>query len=152
MDHATTLKTLAHLIEACHDGHDGYQAAAHAVEDMATKKRLGRYAIERRGFGEVLATEVERLGGRPPERGTLKGAAHRGFLQLMDTARHPSPERILAECVRGETEAMRAYDAALPKLPPHIRSVAEEHLGRIAEVREEIREATTQGGPGGVDG
>ena len=149
MDHATTLRTLARLVAVCRDGHDGYRAAAHAIPEMEMKKRLGRYASERRGFGEVLAREMERLGGRAPARGTVRGAAHRGFLQLLDSVRHPAPERVLAECVLGETEAYRAYDDALRRLPPGIRSVAEEQRERIAEIRDELRDAAVQGGAGG---
>ena len=141
MERTTVISTLNTLIEACQDGHAGYQVAAHGVTNMQVKKELGHLARERRQFEEELRAHIERLGGKPRERGTVTGALHRGWMQLKEQFGHPTPADMLRECTRGETACIKDYGEALEKgLPDDVRDIVSQQLGRINAARDRLAE------------
>jgi len=146
MEQSAVISTLNTLIEACQDGHAGYQVAAHGVTSMDVKRELGHLAKERRQFEEELRAHIERLGGKPRERGTVTGALHRGWMQLKEQFGHPTPADMLRECTRGEVACIRDYSEALAKgLPDDVRSVVSQQLGRINAARDRLLEMGREG-------
>lgn len=131
---------LNRLIETCNDGSQGYEAAAQTVQDLKLKQILRRLALERRAFLEELRQEVVRLGGKPIDHGTLRGALHRGWMHAT-SAGAASASGILREVAFGERTSYKHYEDALRKeLPEDLKSLVAHHCLRIARVRDLIRE------------
>ena len=131
---------LNRLIETCNDSSHGYETAAQAVRDLKLKQILRRLAIERRAFEEELRQEVVRLGGKPINHGTLRGALHRGWMHATRAGSF-SAGGVLDEVAFGERTSYKHYEDALRKeLPPDLKSLVAHHCLRIAQVRELIRE------------
>jgi uncharacterized protein (TIGR02284 family) len=134
------ISMLNRLIETCNDGSQGYEAAAQTVHDLKLKRILRRLALERRTFLEELRQEVVRLGGRPIDHGTLRGALHRGWMHAT-SAGAPTASGVLKEVAFGERTSYKHYEDALRKdLPADLKSLVAHHCLRIARVRELIRE------------
>jgi len=146
MEQSAVISTLNTLIEACQDGHAGYQVAAHGVTNMEIKKALGHLARERRQLEDDLRSQIERLGGKPRERGTVTGALHRGWMQLKEQFGHPTPADMLRECTRGEASCIRNYNEALSRgLPDDLRNMVSQQLGRITAARDRLLEMGREG-------
>ena len=140
MEQPALVSLLNELLDAVEDAHAGYQVAAQGLKDMKMKRALGQIALERKGFGEELRTEIVRRGTAPRQRGTVAGALHRGWIQLKELG-GASPATILEECGRGEAAAIRLYKESLAKdLPPEVRKIVALHLDRITAAREKILE------------
>ncbi len=140
MEQPALIPILNELLETLEDAHAGYQVAAQGIKDMKLKRALGQIALERKGFGEEVRTEIVRRGANPPGHGTVAGALHRGWIQLKELGR-AAPATILEECGRGEAASIRLYKEALAKdLPPEVRKTVAVHLDRITAAREKILE------------
>ncbi|MHC4492809.1 MAG: ferritin-like domain-containing protein [Planctomycetota bacterium] len=114
---------LNRLIETCNDGSHGYETAAQTVHDLKLKQILRRLALERRAFLEELRQEVVRLGGKPINHGTLRGALHRGWMHTT-SARASSAGGVLKEIAFGERTSHKHYEDALRKeLPADLKSL-----------------------------
>ncbi len=132
------VKVLNQLIATCLDGENGYRQAADGVKIGELKTLLSSYSAQRARFAVELRAEVERLGGRPAENGSLAAALHRGWTSLKSlVAGHPECG-ILAECERGESVADKVYaEAAQAELPPPTRAL-------LSRQRQQIQEALTR--------
>jgi len=127
------------LIETCHDGHRGYQAAAQQAGGMDLKRMFGKLALERKQFADELGRKIDRHVGTPHDHGTISGALHRGFIGLMGNVRTLSAADILRECVRGEAVAIKHYEDALEgDLPEDVMELAGRQLAHIAEARNRL--------------
>lgn len=152
MEQSALISTLNHILDALEDAHAGYQVAAQGIKDMKVKRALGQIALERKGFGEAVRTEIVRRGAAPPGHGTFKGALHRGWITLKELG-HAAPGTILEECSRGEAASIKIYKDALAKdLPEDVRTTVALQLERITAARErilELRRSTVDvaGGP-----
>ena len=101
------------LIRTLKDGEEGFRIAADALRDEQIEELFRRYVEQRRRFAGELRREIERLGGKPGNTGTLTGAAHRGWINIKAAVTGGQEEAIIAECERGEDAAKRAYEEAL---------------------------------------
>ena len=152
MEQPALISVLNELLDAVEDAHAGYQVAAQGLKDMRMKRALGQIALERKGFGEELRTEIVRRGTAPRQRGTVAGALHRGWIQLKELG-GASPATILEECGRGEAAAVRLYKEALARdLPSDVRKIVAIQLDRVSAAREKVLElrrstADAEGGP-----
>lgn len=127
------------LLQTCLDAHDGYQAAAHHVDNMDVKRLFGRFALERKRFADELALAIESLGGAPRERGSVAGALHRGWIELTSEMDVPLRGDVLKECVRGEGLSVGHYEAALSRgLPAEARRLVERQLRSIVEAVDRV--------------
>jgi uncharacterized protein (TIGR02284 family) len=131
---------LNRLIEICNDGSQGYETAAQTVHDLKLKQMLRRLALERRAFEAELRQEVVRLGGKPINHGTLRGALHRGWMHATG-AGASSAGGVLKEIAFGERTSFKHYEEVLRReLPADLQSLVAHHCLRIAQVRDLIRE------------
>ena len=138
---ATTTALLNSLIEMCHDGHRGYQAAAQQAGSMELKRLLGKFALERRMFAEELGRKIDRKTGTPHNHGTVAGALHRGYIGLMGNIRDLSPAEVLSECARGEEVCVRRFEEVLKSgLPEDTAQLVTAQLRHVAEARDRMRE------------
>ena len=136
-DHALRL-----LIEVCHDGWRGYNAAAAAVGSAELRRLFERFAAERAQIAEQLARKLGRP-ARAPDHGTFGAVLHRGWLNLV--AAGGSTAAILRECTRGETAALRQFEEVLAHdLPDEIAALVRVECERVLDARNRIAELAAE--------
>jgi uncharacterized protein (TIGR02284 family) len=118
------VESLNDLLENSRDGELGFKEAAEHTRTPELKALLERRAGDCRTAAEELQAQIAQLGGKPDERGTVSGAAHRVWLNIRSLFGGASDETILSECERGEDAAVARYRKALKqKLPPDIHAL-----------------------------
>jgi uncharacterized protein (TIGR02284 family) len=118
------IETLNDLLENSRDGELGFKEAAQHSRTADLKALLDRRAAHCRAAAEELQAQIARLGGKPDERGTVSGAAHRVWLNIRSLFGGASDETILSECERGEDAAVARYRKALKQnLPADIHAL-----------------------------
>ena len=127
------------LLEICHDGESGFEAAANAVSNASVKAELMQYSGQRAEFAAELEKAVQELGEAPSTGGTIAGALHRGWMKLSKTA-GSSDHAILSNCERGEDAAVSAYRAALnTALPNQISTLVASQFQAVKRVHDRIK-------------
>ncbi len=134
MNREQTAEVLNSLIEACHDGENGFHAAAEAVEDPDLKVFFTRYATQRAEYATELQALVDALGASPQAGGTAAAAVHRGWINLKSALTAKDPAAIVAEAKRGEQVAAGEYRQALEKvLPSDVREHVQKQYAGVLE-------------------
>src|SRR3990167_340814 len=95
-DNQNLIHVLNDLIEACRDVECGFNACAEYLEVGMLKRRFYLLAPQYRDAAAELGTHVLRLGGKPDDDGTARGAVHRGWVALRGTLSSHS-ERVMLE-------------------------------------------------------
>lgn len=136
-------RTLNNCIETCTDGEKGYASAAADVRDPALKAVFHAYGMQRAGFVLALQAAIGKLGGVPESEGTVKGAAHRGFMGVRMALEGRPDSALVGECERGERAALLAYDRGfkrtpLDTLPKDIRATLIEQRAAIKTAHDDI--------------
>lgn len=140
MDTDDTIKTLNELTETCKDGEYGFRTAAEHLRSAETRQLFTRRADECRQAAAELQALVSQLGGEPEDRGTLGGAAHRGWVAVKSKLSTYSDKEILEETESGEDDAMACYrDAMEQDLPPEARAVVERQWEGVKRNHAQIR-------------
>jgi uncharacterized protein (TIGR02284 family) len=122
------------LIETAKDGADGYAKASEDVTDPSLKSLFAQFASERRGFVGELQGLVASFGGEPRESGSVLAAAHRGWIDLKSTVATRDDVAILAECQRGDENAVEHYDRAVgTTLPTEVASIVQRQAAVVRE-------------------
>lgn len=123
---------LGRLVETCCDAEAGFKLAADKIDDPALQSKMIKFANHHQAFARQLKTEMTRLGISHPDGGTLKGAAHRGWMTVRAALTSDSPGKILEECCRGEKAALEQYDEALGvQLPTQTRALVQDQRRHI---------------------
>ncbi len=134
------LSTLNGLVATCHDGEEGFRAAADATPNPELRGLFLTYAQQRADFRAELEEEMCRLGGDPSPRGSAAGSLHRAWMSVRSAVDGASDDSVIAEAERGEDSAKRAYEAALGReLPPVLRAVVGRHAARIKDAHSRVR-------------
>lgn len=134
-DKQDLIEALNTLVRTCVDGEIGYQDAAEEADHDSYRALFEQYAKERARFASELQGEVKGLGGTPETSGSTTGALHRAWLNVRDAVTGKGDADIIAECLRGETVALEAYDEALDDdLPGSIMRTLERQRSRVAEI------------------
>lgn len=139
---SATVDSLNRLIAVCKDGEAGFQAAADDVGDLELKEVFTRLARQRSEFAAELQLCVKRLGEDPRESATLSGALHRGWMRLKADIVKNDTHAVLAECERGEDDAIAAYRAVLADAPlesPH-RLLVSNQAAAVQAAHDEVRD------------
>ncbi|PWT91176.1 MAG: aldehyde dehydrogenase [Acidobacteria bacterium] len=132
------VQILNHLIEVCKNGEKGYREAAEEISSPYFQMRLMEYANQRNNFAKKLQGIVRSLGGNPGRRGTVKGALHRGWMNIKHSI-IDKDDLIILECGRGEDLARRYYEDALGRnLPDEVRLVVERQYQNIQQACDRI--------------
>jgi uncharacterized protein (TIGR02284 family) len=136
---ATTEEVVRKLIEVCHDGRDGFQVAADAVDDAPLKAELLRYSRQRAQFISDLELEMHELGRKPPVHGTIAGMLRRGWLHLSNVISRGHESAILSACHRADEAAVDVYaEAAEADLPTGLQELVAAQNRVIQSVHERI--------------
>ncbi|HXE50768.1 MAG TPA: PA2169 family four-helix-bundle protein [Ramlibacter sp.] len=113
------LETLNDLLENARDGELGFREAAEHTTTPSLSALFGRRADNCRQAAAELQEQLQRLGGKVDEGGTVIGAAHRVWVQIRGLFGGASDEKMLNECERGEDAAVARYRKALKQNLPH---------------------------------
>jgi uncharacterized protein (TIGR02284 family) len=134
------LKALNELIQSCKDGENGFRTAAERVSIRDVKKLFNTYSAQRARFAADLQAEVERLGGKPTEHGSLTATLQRGWLSIKSLVAGQNGLALIAACRKEEQAAVYAFEAALQLLlPAEVRSVVQRQFDRIQEAQGRLR-------------
>ena len=96
------------------DSVNGYSDAAANLEGGGRFQQLFReMADERSQVAEDLRAEIRRLGGNPPDDGSLMGKTHQRFLDLKAAITGRDDKAIINEVERGEDYLKEKFETAL---------------------------------------
>ena len=96
-----------------------------------------------------MAEELQAFTPAKPQKPTLGGTAHRGFIELKAALTSGDEHAILSECERGEDYAVEAFKDALSQdLPQGVCKAIKSQSLRILETHNKVRELrdSTQAG------
>jgi uncharacterized protein (TIGR02284 family) len=135
------ISTLNDLIETSRDGEQGFSLAAKDAKDPELTAVFNEGAQSCREAVTELQNEVRKLGADPEQSGTVKGAAHRGWVNMKSAVTGRDSKAILEECERGEDYAKERYAEALQAdLPPPVRSLVERQYQGVIANHNRVRE------------
>lgn len=134
------VSVLNSLIETCEDGRAGYRQAAEHSNEPQLSSTFSRLAQQRTEYAEELRQEVRTMGGEPAEEGTVAGKLYRGWMNIKENITGNDPHAIIADCEKGEDQALENYrDALEHELPQNVRSVVERQFTGISQAHDHIR-------------
>jgi uncharacterized protein (TIGR02284 family) len=113
------IETLNDLLENARDGELGFREAAEHTRTPSLSALFGRRADTCGQAAAELQEQIQRLGGKVDEGGTVSGAAHRVWVHIRGLFGGASDETMLNECERGEDAALARYRKALKQNLPH---------------------------------
>ena len=121
------IRVLNGLIATTIDSILGYEESAKEVESGLFAEKFEARAKERRQIVGQLRREVERLGGKPEDDGTLLAGAQRAFFNFKLTVSDLDDQAVIAEVERSEDHIKAKFEEALQddKLSPETRSAIE---------------------------
>ena len=134
------IERLNGLIETARDGERGYLTAAADVKNSELRSIFEEYAEQRRKFVRELEAEVERLGGRPVESGSVAAAVHRGWIDLKGAISGGGVHAIVAACETGEDAAQAAFERVVNlDISGATRTLVEKQWRQIQEAHQRMR-------------
>jgi uncharacterized protein (TIGR02284 family) len=104
-----TIRNLNDLTETCRDGAAGYETAAENARNTQLESVFRDYAKQRDHFARALQAEVEHLGGKPVNAGTMSASVFRGWIHLKSALSGGDGGAIVAACESGEEVAVGAF-------------------------------------------
>ncbi|HEY0780328.1 MAG TPA: PA2169 family four-helix-bundle protein [Gemmatirosa sp.] len=139
-DSMTAADAINHLIETAQDGADGYRAAAEDAKDAQMKQMFAQYASQRAQFVTELRGLAGAAGGDPSKGGSVSAAVHRGWINLKSVVTGRDDAAILAECERGDENAVKSYaDAMSAPLSAQATSVVQRQAAEVRQAYERIK-------------
>ncbi len=134
MDKPSYLNGLNDLQDLLVDSRKGYAEAAERAEDPGIKSLLSNFSEGRRGLIDALASERRVLDkDYKPSDGTLKGDAHRAWMDVRDALSSSENANVLSECERGENYLLDRFKEVLEQseLPGGLRALLSEEQNRV---------------------
>ncbi len=134
MSNEDIIQQLNHLTETCKDGELGYRTAAESVHNTELASVFTDYSKQRGQFVRALQREVERLGGKADEAGTLGATLFRGWIRLKAALSGGGGGAIVAACESGEEVAVGAFELVVNMdITGSTRVLVEKQARQIAE-------------------
>lgn len=131
---------LNQLIHTSEDGEKGFNEAARIAQDPKLILLFQECAKQCHGAAAELQARVSALGGKPDDRGSIAGAAHRGWVKAKASVAD-SDVAVLEEVERGEDHAKASYARALKaNLPADIRQLVQQQLDGTVRNHDRIRD------------
>lgn len=120
---------LKDVVERTEDSVKGFEKAANIAKELGTKSYFEQKAKERKRFIKQLhnATPVLDLGNTKVE-GSIKGAAHRSWMDMKAFFSSDNDEKMLEEAVRGDKAAIKEYNEVIAdtNVPGRVREILRE--------------------------
>ena len=139
------IEHLSGLISVCKDGERGYHEAAETVSNAEVRSIFNEYEKQRAHFVRDLQTEVERLGGDPPDHGSVTAVLQRGWMDLKSVLSGGDAGPLIAVCETAEDAAEAAYervlntDISLYSTLGHTRTLVEKQWRKIQEAHQHMQ-------------
>jgi uncharacterized protein (TIGR02284 family) len=128
------------LLERTYDAEKGFKQVADKVDNTIIKEFFKNRAEQRYNFGHELKKEIKSFGQEPDKGGSLKGKAHRTWIDFKSIFNNENEEAMLEEVKRGEQEAIETYNDILHDkdfvLPPSTESLLMRQRNTIRETLE----------------
>ena len=128
------------LLERTYDAEKGFKQVADKVDNTIIKEFFENRAKQRYDFGHALKAEIKSFGQEPEKGGSLKGKAHRTWIDFKSIFTNENEEVMLEEVKRGEEEAIETYNDILHDkefvLPPTTESLLMRQRNAIRETLE----------------
>ena len=132
--------TVDRLIEVCRDGEQGYKTAAGAINNDGLKKELMLFSEQHGRLAADLSGAMERIGFAPYAHGSISGALHRGWINLIKFVPGDHEHAILAACEAGEGSAFEAYIKAMAApLPDPLADLVSDQYEVVKDAHERTR-------------
>jgi uncharacterized protein (TIGR02284 family) len=130
------------LLEKNYDAEAGYIAAKDNVTDSNLKNFFKNRATNRYDFGHEIKEEIRSFGEEPNKGTSIKGDAHRVWMNLKSTFSKNNEEAILEEAIRGERKALEDYNEILEDkdIPQSTKEILEKHRDKV---QLSLRQVTT---------
>lgn len=116
-----------------YDAEAGYKLAKEQVDSTRLQNFFDTQAQERYNFGHELKEEIRSYGEEVDKGTSLKGDAHRAWMNLKSTFTSDNEEAILEEAIRGEKTAVEEYNSVISEttLPPSTKNILTKHRDEI---------------------
>lgn len=113
-------KKLNELLEKNYDAEKGFKNAAEDVKNEQLKIFFKEKAQQRYEFGHELKSEIRNFGDTPDKGTSIKGDAHRVWMDLKSALSRDNEEAVLEEAIRGEKAAVEDYNEVIAEreMPP----------------------------------
>lgn len=113
------------LLTKNYDAEKGYKKAAEIVENNKLKQFFETQAQQRSHFGHQLKSEIQNFDAIPDTGTSLKGDAHRTWIDIKTTFTSNDEKAILNEVQTGEQAALEEYRTVINDvtLPPSTKSI-----------------------------
>ncbi len=135
-----TVGTLNDLTQICLNGEQGFAEASEHVADSALKLELSDYSLQRRDFAADLQSLVESSGEMSAQHGSVAAALHRTWMGVKSAVGGDPRHEVLAECERGEDEAVEAYEKALnAALPLDYQQLVQSQFSAVKRTHDRIK-------------
>ena len=135
-----TIELLNELIVTCKDGEKGYREASEGIQNAFYRMLFSEYSRQRSKFASELQAQVVMMGGQPDRKGTVKGALHRGWMNLKTAIAGHDDDLIVAECQRGEDLAIKQYKSVLKTdMTAKLRSILEHQMNEIIATQKRVK-------------
>jgi uncharacterized protein (TIGR02284 family) len=139
MANDSTIDQLNRLIQTNKDAEAGFRTAEENVENTEIQTLFSGYAVQHARFAAQLQSEVERLGGKSEDSGTLGGSLHRGWMDVKSALSGHSVGSMITACETGEQAAESAYLDAIENNPHgQTHTLLEKHCEQIRGFRARI--------------
>ena len=140
--------TTSDLIETLKNGEEGFRKAAEKLADSSSSDlsaEFVNYSEQRGRLSAELASIAHAYGDDIPERSTVPGAIHRGWMAVKDTFTGSSPAAVLKAALTGEDHAVAEYeDAIKADISEDLRAVLARQLSEVSATRTRVKALTEQ--------
>jgi uncharacterized protein (TIGR02284 family) len=113
MDREAEVGTLETLTTTLIDSINGYEDAATNSDNPRFQQIFRERASERRQVLEDLRSEIRRLGGDPPDDGSMMGKTHQRWLDLKAAVTGRDDQQIINSVESGEDYLKEKFETAL---------------------------------------
>ena len=139
MNNEETIDHLSGLISISKDGERGYHEAAELVRNSQMSSIFNEYGKQRAHFARDLQTEVERLGGNPPDHGSVSAVLHRGWMDLKSVLSGGDAGAIIGACETADDAAVTAFERVVKTdIAGHSRSLVEKQWHKLQEAHQHM--------------
>lgn len=113
MDNDAQVGVLETLTTTLIDSVNGYEDAAKNTDNSRLQQIFTQHAQERRRVCDDLRSEIRRLGGDPPDDGSMMGKTHQSWLDLKAAVTGRDDESIVNSVEAGEDYLKEKFETAL---------------------------------------
>ena len=148
MNSQEVIATLNLLLQTTKDGAKGFRTCAKDVK-KGSLTPVFESSAQRCDVGATeLEAQIRKLGGEPATSGSVGGALHRWWTDIMSSVTGMEEHVVLEECERGEDAAMRHYEAALKEdLPADIEAIVRRQYVGVTANHDRIHALRDQSAP-----